>query len=588
MFSCAHPISPGGGLKDHNPPLILGEIPENGSANFNTNKFTIEFDEFVELKDIQQQLMISPPLNEKPDFKIKGKSLHVKFNELLQENTTYSVYFGDAIVDITEGNPVSNFTYIFSTGDYVDSLSLQGVVENASNLEPVEECYVMLYKDDNDTISLDSLPYFVRPYYLSKTDEKGRFRLNGLADDNYLLFALKDMNSSLTFDQPAEEIAFLDSLIHPRYVIPPPPDTIAADSIQQEVIEPEAKKRNKQQRLDAGESEETEISRKELDSIADLKFFSKQLETHKLYLFAEKPKTQKLLQSKVIRDNTLEFVFSLPANKLQITPLGYADRDIWYYSVPSKEFDTVTWYFKNRESDTLQVLIKDKADTLEFLNVRLKNINASRRQRKEEDKKLIVLPVPQSKNLAPFEKPALAFFQPIENINLDSSVLITPTDTLINPPYHFTDSLKMKLVFDVETEENSKYTILIPDSTIYDWNGLTNETVNITFKTRELSSYGLLKMTIFNPDNDNVIMQLLGEKDVVVRQTTFKSDTIIEYDYLNPVKYRLKLIFDANNNGKWDTGEFGEKLQAEKVKYFSKTIEVRANWDIEEEWIINR
>ncbi|PLX12197.1 MAG: hypothetical protein C0598_06485, partial [Marinilabiliales bacterium] len=221
LFSCAHPVSPGGGAKDKDAPNILGTSPENGSANFTKDKFTIEFDEFVELKDPQNQILISPPLRENPTYKIKGKSLQVKFNEELKENTTYSIYFGDAIVDITENNPRSNYTYIFSTGPFTDSLSLQGVVKDAFSLKPVEGCFVMLYKDDNDTITHDSMPLLVRPYYLSKTDENGRYRFSGLGDDDYLLFALMDMNGSLSFDLPNEQIGFIDSLLHPVYISKP-------------------------------------------------------------------------------------------------------------------------------------------------------------------------------------------------------------------------------------------------------------------------------------------------------------------------------------------------------------------------------
>ncbi len=231
VVNCAHPVTPSGGPKDVTPPIIIETIPENGSANFATKKFSIKFNEYVSLDNIQEQALISPPMNEMPEFTVKGKSILVKFKEELKPNTTYSVYFGDAIVDITENNPVTNYTYIFSTGNFVDSLSLSGYVYNALDLKPVDGTFVMLYKDINDTIKFDSLPYYVVPYYLSKTNDIGRFQFNGLANDDYLLFAINDQNSNYIFDQPGEQIAFLDSLIVPIYIEKPKIDSINTDSI---------------------------------------------------------------------------------------------------------------------------------------------------------------------------------------------------------------------------------------------------------------------------------------------------------------------------------------------------------------------
>ena len=199
VFSCAREMMPTGGKKDVKPPQIVQSVPPNGSANFTGNKFELKFNEFVVLDKINEQLLISPPVKENPDFRLKGKSLIVKFKNELKPNTTYSVYFGDAIVDLTEGNPIHSFTYLFSTGDHVDSLSMAGKVINAFDLKPADGVMVMLYRNDNDTIPFDSLPMRVPPYYLSKTDKQGNFQFSGLAGDNYLVFALKDLNNNYIF-----------------------------------------------------------------------------------------------------------------------------------------------------------------------------------------------------------------------------------------------------------------------------------------------------------------------------------------------------------------------------------------------------
>ena len=191
----------------------------------------MEFDEFVEIKDLNKQLIISPPMDEAPEFKIKGKTVIIEFKEGLKDSTTYNIYLGDAIVDITEGNPVKNFRYVFSTGNILDSLSIKGKLLNAFDMLPVENVSVMLYLDNNDTLPFDSVPYFVKPYYLSRTDAQGLFEFHNLIDKSFKIFALEDVNSNLIFDQVTERIAFLDSLIIPYYIEIPIADTIPQDSI---------------------------------------------------------------------------------------------------------------------------------------------------------------------------------------------------------------------------------------------------------------------------------------------------------------------------------------------------------------------
>jgi len=577
LFSCARPGSPGGGPKDKDAPVVLSTFPENGSANFNTDKFTIEFDEFIKLADIQKQALISPPLFKQPDFKIKGKSLQVKFNEELKANTTYSIYFGDAITDITEGNPVSNYTYIFSTGPLVDSLSLQGKVMDAFTLEPVEECFVMLYKDDNDTISLDSLPLFVRPYYLSKTNKQGKFRFNGLGNDEYLMFAILDMNASLSFDQPSEQIAFIDSLIRPTFVIKPKVDTSMVDSLTNALTD------------ETKEIVPDSLSTAILDSLAKVKnsFFSEQLETYELFLYTEKDTVFKLMSAKIVKDNTISYAFNMPVDdKLDISVLNVADREIWYVADTSKNADTINWYYKNLDFDTLEVLVKYDLDTLDLINFRLHKPKKGRFAKKEVPKSLSLSAHPKSKILIPNISPQIDFSQPIESVNFDSVVLISGSDTILKPDYFFTDKLRMQIKIPIENKEDTRYSVIIPDSVIYDWNGLANQQTLLQFSTKALNEYGILFFRVSLTNEQPIILQLLNTKNEIVRQNLFAHDTTLVYKYLTPGKYKLKAIFDSNNNGKWDGGTYLNKLQVEKVIFFSKELEIRANWDIEEEWLL--
>ena len=174
-FHCANPVSPQGGPRDNKPPEVIACTPENLTVNFVSKEIRISFDEFVELKSSGTDIVISPPLQENADYKIRKKSLIVELPDTLLPNTTYIISFDKAIADITEGNELSGFRYIFSTGGFIDSLMISGQVTNAFDNEPSPDVFALLYTDSNDTIPFDSLPYKVKPLYISRTDDRGSF-----------------------------------------------------------------------------------------------------------------------------------------------------------------------------------------------------------------------------------------------------------------------------------------------------------------------------------------------------------------------------------------------------------------------------
>jgi len=569
LHSCAQPGSLGGGPKDTTPAKVLKCEPANYSARFTGDKFTIYFDEYIELDNIIQKALLSPPTDKLPDFKVKGKTLQVQFKEKLKENTTYSVYFGDAIVDITEKNPLLNFTYVFSTGDLVDSLSIRGTVINSFDLKPLESIYVMLYKDNNDTLPLDSLPLNVKPYYLSKTDVNGNFTFNGLANDKYLMFAIKDMNNNYFYDQPVEEIAFLDSLVTPVYINKKELDSIEADTtaIQDTTV---AKP----------------VINKDSLALADM-----DIPNYQLMMFVERDSSQKLLQVEVIRKNTVRFAFNLPADSIRVTTENYTSDSSWYIEEFSKGHDTITWYLRNIPVDSLHLMLFNKSDSLEKVYLSLeagkKTLKNTRQKKEDEKEKKEFVGYEtniKSNNLRLDLMPEVTFFSPIVSWNTDSILLVVGTDSTYNPEFKFTDEYNMVMQYPMVLKEDTKYSISIPDSSFIDWNGLHNEAIKLNFKTKPLKDYGVFRLKVVPQKKQHYIVRLQTEKEVAVREYYFSSDTTIEMEYLFPGKYTLKLLYDDNANKKWDTGKYVYKIQPEKVLFYNKPIEIRANWDIEEEW----
>jgi hypothetical protein len=213
IYSCANVGYPTGGEVDKTPPKVLAFIPENESKNFGSNKVIIQFDEYIQLKDVDNQVLISPPFEQKAEIQAKGKFLHININDTLRPNTTYLFQFKNAVVDNNEGNPLPSLNYVFSTGNVLDSLSIKGRVLDAFTQKPDEGMYVFLYSHFSDSVVVNS-----KPVYVTKTDKDGRFEFKYIAQGKYKIIALKDDDKSLTYNNVSEKIAFSTDAVVPRYI----------------------------------------------------------------------------------------------------------------------------------------------------------------------------------------------------------------------------------------------------------------------------------------------------------------------------------------------------------------------------------
>lgn len=202
-YSCAVKVAPEGGKRDTTPPKIVKSVPENFTGNFRSRKAEIEFDEYFTLKDLPAQLVVSPIISPEPLIEIKNKSLHIRLGDSLSDNTTYTINFGNSISDVNENNVLEDFRYVFSTGTYLDSMSLYGTVLNALTHSPEKSILVMLYKNNSDSVPMKS-----KPYYFAKTDVSGKFHISNMALGNYKVFALNDVNANYLYDLPNESIAY--------------------------------------------------------------------------------------------------------------------------------------------------------------------------------------------------------------------------------------------------------------------------------------------------------------------------------------------------------------------------------------------
>lgn len=551
MAACATVVPPDGGPKDTTPPVPMSFHPKSKVTNFKGEKIAIKFDEYIELKDLNSQLVVSPAMPQDPDIYIQGKKLIIKTPDSLEENTTYTIFLGNSVVNYKEGLPVSHFQYVLSTGNTLDSLRIQGNLKNAFDLKKEEGILVMLYK-----LTADSTPYLQRPFYIAKTYASGDFVLDNLSAGKYLIFALKDMNSNYLYDQPSEEIAFLDSLIIPAPVKP------ADDSL--DLIHP------------------VNIN---------------------MYLFKEVEKVQGINRHAVIRPNLFELDFKRPTQDLKIEPLNFTYEGEWYYPVLSSEKDTLKAWIIQKVPDTLKVKISDANQVVDTIQLVLKKPARKKKSQGRKKSKDVEAPkdtVPEivrigvksntGAGLAFFSNPKLTFSTPIKELNTRKIKLYQRKDTNdipINFNLYFKDTLAADiLVFDVDLQEGSSYKLFMPDSVFFDIFGNTNDSLEIRFSTTKQRSYGSLKLNVSYTDSQPLLIQLLNDKDEIINQSVLK-DSIIEYPYLTPGIYKIKAIKDRNNNGKWDTGNYLKKQYAERVYFLNSAVKIRANWDIEQKWVMD-
>ena len=531
---CANAVAPTGGPKDSMPPTVVEAVPENNSVNFIGKKIEITFDEYVTLENANQNVLISPPLSEKPDIKLHNKTVVVKFKESLAPNTTYTINFGSAIKDLHEGNQFKDFVYSFSTGNHIDTLAIAGKVLNASDKKPVEGAYVSLYAADRD--SLESLPMSTKPNYITKTDKEGHFVLAGLADKKYLLFALKDVNSNLYFDQPNEEVAFLDSLVYPN------------DSIR-----------------------------------------------HTLYVFTETDSTQMLLEKKLVEEGLLRFVFRHPAKEAVVMTPEMLPDTFNLVTMHSAEYDTIMWYFTPNVKDSLWVQVKYDTvinDSSRY-NLVFKEAGGNRR-RKSEPKKLSV-----SNNLLgrggliPGQDLILKFSEPVVEYRMrDSAVFKRDTIVCYNQlAFEKADEYGLRYRLTTPFSVDSSYSFEIPDSVFYGIRGRTNNVIKADFHVLKDDEFGNIYITVVPPKGmKQVVVQLTDESGKVLKQEIISKKQEVMFDYLMPAKYKLRAILDADGNGKWSTGNYHHRMLPETVLDYKDPLEIQAGWDIdlEDVWDLNQ
>ncbi len=519
IVSCAKKGTITGGEKDEIPPKFVKATPPNFSTNFDKNEIRIYFDEYIKLNDPQKQIIISPPMDPKPEITPLGgasKYIKVKFIDTLLENTTYSINFGQSVVDNNEGNPNPFFRYVFSTGNSLDSLRIQGVVGDALEKKADPFITVALYEvDENYT---DSLVFHEVPRYVTSTLDSISFDLDNLKEGKYKLIALKDAATNYTYQPKQDKIGFYEEIV-----------TLPADTAK----------------------------------------------AFKIDLFKE-ILDFKALKPKQVSKNEIIFGYEGLVDSMKIHLVSKAPENFETRILPDKAKDTLHYWFKPFF----------EADSLIFEVTNAKNYRDTLVTRFKDQYKDSIKLTNNVKGSLTFNQDFTLFSNtPIEAID-EKFISLIDKDTLEIPFSVQLDKIKNEAVFTFERTESNAYKVQLLPEAITDFIGNVNDTININFRTKKLADYGTIFFTLQNVKQYPVIIQATDEQGKFIDEKVVTKEETTVFDNLDPGKYNLRIILDANKNGIWDTGNFLKGIQAEQVVYYPQPIEVRANWELKQTFIL--
>jgi uncharacterized protein (DUF2141 family) len=565
--SCANMASPNGGPYDEKPPVLLSSTPQLLQTNYVGKKIELTFDEIIQIEKPSENVIVTPPQKSLPVIRTAGKKIVIELQDTLQNDVTYTIDFTSSVSDNNEKNPIENFSFAFSTGNEIDSMAVSGTVLNAMDLEPMPGILVGLHKNLEDTAFTTTA--FTRT---SKTNDKGQFTIRNVAEGTYRIYALNDANRDYKFDQPGEDIAFYDSIIIPSFVPATRQDTIWKDSLTVDTIMV------------------VDYNRFLPDSIV-------------LRLFKEKFQRQYMLRPERTQQNLFTLKFNAPLDTLPVIELiDNPPSEEWYFQQIPDDPVSVNYWIKDSliyQRDTLHLSItylrtdslmqlELKTDTV-HLAARRQSATSQRRTRAKDDQPPpieFLTPTFSISGVAEvYDTLSITFPEPILDLSKDIFTLELQEDTLWNQvEFNFVqDSVNvLRYYFERSWKYNEKYRLTVDSAQIYSIYGKWNDKIQSSFGFKSDDAYGHLFLEISDISSP-AFVELLDANDAPLRKATVKDGGALFINLL-PNKYYARLIVDTNENGKWDTGNYADKLHPEEVYYSPVFYEIRANWKVDEPW----
>lgn len=586
VVGCANQGSgPDGGPYDETPPRIVSATNPEKVAGGKRTKFTLVFDELIKVDNANEKITVSPPQKEQPEIKVLGRRVTVEILDSLIPNTTYTVDFSDAITDNNEGNPLGQYTYIFSTGAVTDTMQISGHVLNAEDLEPMKGILVGLHTSDADTA-------FTRTPFerVARTDGQGYFSIKGVSPTRkYRIFALQDADADYRFSQPSEIIGFLDKKLVPSSFPDTRYDTLWVDSVR-------------------------------YDSIRVIPFTHFTPDDVVVTAFKEARQPRHFLKAQ--RDVPEQFTtfFTAPSTHVPtLRGLNFKSENAFVEN-RNLALDTLTYWLADTtllRQDTLRLAYTFeewddslqrpylKTDTLELvprttfakrLAEKAKELEKWEKQRERRHKRgdytdekppVVFLPtqLPTDRTISPAQNLTLKFEQPLARLDTTRIHLRLKVDSTFREAPFELDSLPGNLLarrLRAEWRPGQQYELHLEAGALTSLYGLSNDSVRSSFSIGKLEDYGTLFVSL-SQASDTTIVQLLDQSGNPMTQVSAK-DGRAEFYYIRPGKYFLRCFFDHNGDGRWTPGRWDTHTPPEEVYYYPEEIEVRANWDSNPAW----
>lgn len=522
--SCARVGSPEGGIKDSIPPTFTGSNIDSTRINVpvDTKSLRLDFDEYITLKEVQKNLIISPPIKTKrilPSM-LGNRYVLIEWEGDLQENTTYNFNFGNAIADLNESNILPYFNFAFSTGEKLDEMYISGVVTDAMK-RPLDSLSFESPKDNNFVVGLyqekDTIEYSQKPYYIAKADPDGYFELNYLSPGKYRILAYDDENQNMVYDIGKESVAF------------------------------------EKEPIDLTES----ISGKPI----------------KLY---PSRKPIRLVESK---ESTGGFTVLFEGNPDSVTIAATHEKLTDYKVTHRKKSDSAQVWFDAKELD----LGVNQSENIRLAyNADGKTGESSLFYRLNPENELTLNNA--KGNLIPpgtfFE---ILSNYPIESLNTQQWKLIEDSVNTIPLVAEISPLNNKKILIKSPLVKEKKYSLTIPRNSVTSYYISNEKAYQFNFEMDIPENYGTFVLTINNQPEKPFWIQFLdsSEKVVIERLTTAE---VNEFASISPGKYSLRILVDNNENGFWDQADFLSLMPAEDVYVFPKEIEIRPLWENRESW----
>ena len=545
-MSCANPKSPTGGPKDTIPPTLHSSIPEDQSLNYTSREITLNFDEFINADKLKSNLIITPTIDNPYKVLLKKQSVILEFDNDFEDSTTYTLNFYDGITDITERTPAENLIIAFSTGDYIDSLSVFGKITNLFNGKPEDNFTVGLYRI-TDTLDFE----INKPTYFATTNELGQFVINNIKKADYRIFTFNDDNKNLLFNPSSEAYAFIN-------------DTIDFENIT---------------------SDSLYLSSINIDASA-LDLLSARPNTRYFELRYTKPIIRFDIQQPA--DTYAQIVGEQKSLRIyQTTPYKEADSTFLVVQVFDSLYNqrTDTVYAKYRKSskkrENFSVTLNPKSRSSVSANPRF-NVTFNKPIR-PTDSFNITIPID---TLFEFTVPSLLPHLSDDKLKYGFQIELTKQayqDTamaLINSIVIDSANLDTAMAIaknKLLNESFDNFRMTLPDGLFISVENDTSESITQQYNFTKQEALGVVKV-IIQTDKPSYFVELM-QKDQSIRKQ--KNCQTCLFTNLKAGDYWVRVLIDENEDGRWSYGNFLKNIEPEPALHFSEPTTLRANWEVE-------